>query len=331
MTLYLTAGRVLGLNDGLRITKETAYTGRGVEVGPIRRFTVREQPQPRDLKLTFYARQTPRYLDSRSARHTTDKHFKRINLATQAPRPLALSEKPDPNYVPPPPDPFLASSSDPSRFVSFESERSTAERLAKLEHEDGQDYRSIAGLVKASDLADSEEDDVFGGLGIVGGESQDDYFKRRSVELDRALRDDPSNVQLWLEFVDFQDEVSLSSFVGTATKRALSKTERTSTSEIKLSILDRALAVERNRASEPLLLAYLRAAAEVWDPKKVLERWGETLRSHPTLTGLWIEYVSWRQTNWVNFGVREVVEVFEESFRVLGAASEKERIGSEGA
>ena len=35
------AGRVIGLNDGLRITKETAYTGRGVEIAPSRQFQVR--------------------------------------------------------------------------------------------------------------------------------------------------------------------------------------------------------------------------------------------------------------------------------------------------
>lgn len=275
--------------------------------------------------------QTPRYLDPRSARHTTNKHFKHISLISRPPQALALGEAPDPNYPPPPPDPFLPSSSDSSRFVPFEPERTTAEKLATLEQEDGQDYRSIAGLVKLSDLvAEEEEDDVFGGLGIVGGESQDDYLKRRNLEFDRALRDEPHNVKLWIEFVDFQDEVSLSSFIGSATKRALSKAERTSTSEIKLSILDRALVIDRNKASEDLLLAYLRAASEVWDPKKVLERWGETLRSHPTLTGLWIEYVSWRQTSWANFGVREVVEVFQESFKVLGAAAEKEQIGSQG-
>lgn len=279
--------------------------------------------------------QTPRYLDPRSARHITNKRAKHISLISDPPppRPLALGETPDPSYIPPRTDPFLATSNDPSRFVPFLPEVSTAERLATLEHETGQDYRSIAGMVKASDLTeegDEAEDDLFGGLGIIGGESQDDYLKRRNLEFDRALRDEPTNVQLWKDFVDFQDEVATTSFIGTATKRALSKSERTSTSEIKLSILDRALAVERNKGSEELLLAYLRAAAEVWDPKKVLERWAETLRSHPTLTGLWIEYVSWRQTSWVNFGVREVVEVFEESFRVLSTAAEKEQFGSQG-
>lgn len=36
----MTAGRILGLDNGLRITKETAYTGRGIEVAPHRAFTV---------------------------------------------------------------------------------------------------------------------------------------------------------------------------------------------------------------------------------------------------------------------------------------------------
>mgnify|MGYP001583753094 FL=1 len=243
---------------------------------------------------------------------------------------LALGESSDSSSLS---DPFLASSLDPTRFVPFESEQSVPDKLAQLEFEEGTDYRSIAGLVKPADLEpadESEEDDLFGGAGITGGESQDDYLKRRNLELDRALRESPKNVALWLEFVDFQDEVALTSFMGGSAKRALSKVERTSTSEIKLSILDRALAVAGNQDSEALLLAYLRAASDVWDPKKVLYRWGETLRSHPKLTGLWIEYVSWRQTSWANFGVREVVEVFEESFRVLVAAAEKEELGSNG-
>lgn len=37
----LGGGRVVGLNKGLRITRETAYTGRGIEVAPLNRFRVR--------------------------------------------------------------------------------------------------------------------------------------------------------------------------------------------------------------------------------------------------------------------------------------------------
>jgi len=146
------------------------------------------------------------------------------------------------------------------------------------------------------------------------------------------LRDNPKNIEGWLEFVEFQDEVAQRSFVGSSlsSKRTLSQNERTSTAEIKLAILTRALATEGNEGSEQLLLAYLKAAAQVEDPKKVLNRWKDTLKEHPSLTGLWIEYVSWRQTSWVNFSVKDVVEVFEECLDVLMLAMLREDIGTDG-
>ncbi|BGP12676.1 hypothetical protein JCM10213v2_008178 [Rhodosporidiobolus nylandii] len=306
-------GKVLGLNEGLRITKESAYTGRGVEVAPVNQF------------------KTPRYVDSSSYRHLTNRNSKRIVLAPRRAIQV-LGEKPEPaegsEEDEPQPD-----------FLALPRELSSAEKVSKLEHEEGTDYRSITGLVKPSDLANIEDDaeesddDGFNRLGIAGGESHADHLRRRNLELDRALRDDPRNIQQWLEFVAFQDEVAQSSFSGAtsaaAAKRALSKAERASTSEIKLSILERALAAApENASSEKLLLAQLEAAAEVEDPKKVLERWRGALHDHPELTGLWIEYVSWRQTEWATFEVKQVVGVFEESLEVLRRAMDREDIGS---
>uniref|UniRef100_A0A0K3C9N5 BY PROTMAP: gi/647394756/emb/CDR35990.1/ RHTO0S01e11694g1_1 [Rhodosporidium toruloides] n=1 Tax=Rhodotorula toruloides TaxID=5286 RepID=A0A0K3C9N5_RHOTO len=314
------AGKVIGLNDGLRITRETAYSGRGVEIAPVNRF------------------KTPRYVDPASLRHLTDKNAKRLILRPAQPKePRAVGAPGTPPAASF--DPFQPSADEnglTTEYVALERERTTAEKLDKLEHEEGTDYRSIAGLVKSSDLAESsddeEADDLFGGLGISGGESHADYLKRRNLELDRALRDDPSNVDKWIEFVDFQDEVAQSSFVGasasSAAKRALSKAERASTSEIKLAILERALAHPGNANSERLILAQLRAANDIEDPKRVLERWKEALMAHPDLTGLWIEYVSWRQTTWSTFNVKDVVDVFEESFVVLGDAMSGEEAGS---
>lgn len=45
-------GKVLGLNEGLRITKETAYTGRGVEIAPLNRFRVSRHRSSSDASLT---------------------------------------------------------------------------------------------------------------------------------------------------------------------------------------------------------------------------------------------------------------------------------------
>jgi hypothetical protein len=198
----------------------------------------------------------------------------------------------------------------------------------------------VSGLVKPSDLSaitasDDDEDSDFDGLGISGGESQADYLRRRNLEIDRALRDSPSNVDLWIEFVNLQDEVAQSSFTGatssSSAKRALSGAERASTSTIKLSILEKALsAAPGNGSNEKLLLAQLEASAEVEDAKAVLKRWKAALKEHPQLTGLWIEYVSWRQTEWATFEVKEVVEVFAESLEVLVEAMEREEPGSGG-
>lgn len=247
-----------------------------------------------------------------------------------------LGETVDVTAPAPPQDPFLASSSDSTRFVPFEPERQTSRR--PLEHEDGQDYRSIAGQAKPSDFAMVEEeggptDDLFDGLGVEGGESQSQYLKRRNLEFDRNLREKPTDERMWLDFVEFQDEVAAVSFGtggGSSTKRALSTTERSSTSEIKLSILKRALEIKENTASENLLLAYLRTVSDLWSAEKVLQRWRDTLKDYPKLTNLWIEYVSWRQTTWNGFQIREVVEVFEECFAVLNAAARKEAFGSAG-
>ncbi|GAA6047144.1 hypothetical protein JCM3770_006922 [Rhodotorula araucariae] len=311
----LGGGRVLGLNGGLRITRETAYTGRGVEIAPLNRF------------------RTPRYTDPSPFRHLTDKNAKRLILRPrQIPRALG-----EPSASPSPPDPFLTSASDDtSEFVPFDRERTTAEKLDQLEHEEGTDYRSVAGLIKPADLveASDSEDDLFSGLGISGGESHAERLRRRNLELDRALRDDPRDIARWLEFVALQDEIAQSSFAGggsgAAGKRALSKAERASTSEVKLAILARALAVPENAGAEELLLAQLQAAAEVEDAQHVLARWKDALREHPGLTGLWTEFVGWRQTTWAAFSVKEVVSVFEESFEVLVDAMDREDPGSSG-
>ena len=149
--------------------------------------------------------QTPRYTDPRSAQHATSRHTKRLAILAPPP-PAALGSTLN---LSTPIDPFLATSSDPSRFVAFEPERSFPDVLATLEHEDGQDYRSISGLLKPSDLDDPEsdlEDALYDGLGIDGVESHAAALRRRTIELDRSLRDSPTDVLAWLAFVEFQED-----------------------------------------------------------------------------------------------------------------------------
>lgn len=252
--------------------------------------------------------QTPRYTDHLSARHLVGKGVKRLALLPSRGIERVLDD-----------DPFGNADS----FVELGKSRSFEEKAAELEHEPGQDYRSVAGKFKPAELPESD-DEVFG-VGDDEGETPEERIRQRNIDYDRATRSKPKDIKLWLTFVDFQDEVSMatSAFRGNASHtRLMSQVERASACDVKLSILTRALAAEGNGDSEELLLAYMNSAAQLWDSDKLMKTWKKTLKANPTLTGLWIEFVRWRQTNFDTFDVEECVRVYADCLRLLsrGAA-----------
>lgn len=89
-------GRVVGLNEGLRITRETAYSGRGVEVAPLNRFRVRgvisssQKERPRLTLSSPRRRATP----TRPRSGTSPTRTPSASSCTRARRLLALSAKP---------------------------------------------------------------------------------------------------------------------------------------------------------------------------------------------------------------------------------------------
>jgi len=70
------------------------------------------------------------------------------------------------------------------------------------------------------------------------------------------MKDNPYDVQLWLDYANFQDE-----FVCMGTKQP--STVAGTTLEKKISIYEKAL--ESNPNSIPLLLAYVSAAEQRWE------------------------------------------------------------------
>ncbi|SCZ90792.1 BZ3500_MvSof-1268-A1-R1_Chr1-3g02255 [Microbotryum saponariae] len=293
-TSLVSAGRVVGLNEGLRITSDTAYTGRGVEIGPMRRF------------------RTPRYSDSRSARHMLDKDLRRISLAAKS-TPGGRPRR----------DPFA----ERENLVAFDKEHPFEELMQGLEHEEGTDYRSVAGQIKPSDLSTAAasqntdaavDENEFDQLGVTGGESESQYLSRRNIEFDRALRDDPKNVELWLEFVEWQDQVALSASGENRGRTILNRVERRGAAQVKLVVVERALKADpANAEDERLVLKLLQLAEEVEDTPTVTKRWKKALEEHAKMTSLWVRYVGWRQTDGTSFEVESVVEAFVECFETL--------------
>ncbi|KAG0322542.1 hypothetical protein BGZ99_003258 [Dissophora globulifera] len=177
------------------------------------------------------------------------------------------------------------------------------------------DYRDIHGKSVHKDededllqtISDQEEE---------GAESALDVLKRRKMMLDGELRKDSKQPEKWLEFIAVEDEIDLVS-----NKRSAKAANAHSAGhlEIKMSIFERALA--SNPTSEHLLLEYMTACRNFWEPAKVLAKWDELLHSDKIQTawpGLWIEYLDFRQRQFLSFSVKSFERALEDALNRLG-------------
>ncbi|KAG2181353.1 hypothetical protein INT43_008936 [Umbelopsis isabellina] len=267
-------GRVLGYPRYLKIDLASAKAGKVLLLVDTRK-----------------EKRVQRYMDLRHNWKETDKSYKRVNLVrNQGGTEYANGETPD--------------------FVPVEDELKTIRRadaapLVESLDADEVDYRSIDTPKKPQMEEEplEEEDNV--------GESFDEYVKRRTIEFNRQLDEDPHNPHLWIEFVTFQDVAAagLNTSVGKGST-VKSKATKASLNEVKLSIFEKAL--EKNPGSEVLLLSYMRCAADIWDTKTILTKWDSILKENTNSIALWTEYVNYRQTSFSSFTFQQCLQVFEE-------------------
>ena len=205
-------------------------------------------------------------------------------------------------------------------------------KIAKPNYEDSQDYRSIDRPGNTSDHGDNagSEDEML--AEEEGGESFDEYLKRRNIEFELHLRDNPRDTKTWLDLVAFQDNVHglLSADSTKARKRAISRSETRSLCDIKISILERALSQMGNTDSTVLQLAMMKYGSEIWDTSELMKRWQALLKAKPEELKLWMEYVTFRQTHATVFSVQEVVDAYADCIARLGKAIRKAASGTHG-
>lgn len=275
------------------------------------------------LNLHIQYADTPRQqgasLRDRSVRSKlTDRSFKRLIVApttkaTQSSIPSAIQ---------------LDANTD---YIQLPQSKSAGEKVAALEHEEGQDYRSVAGQIKPCDIKDDDQWDELEENEEDGAESFDDYLKRRNVEFERHLKTDPNDTKTWLELVEFQDVVHNATSDSTqSAKRVVSSITRRALAEIKISILQRALEKAGNEKSTDLHLAMMKYGSDIWDTKELMRRWMELLRSKPEEMKVWLEYLTFRQTNATVFSVQEVVDVYADCMQRIAKSILRNPRGSRG-
>ncbi|XP_059817184.1 nuclear exosome regulator NRDE2 isoform X1 [Hypanus sabinus] len=135
----------------------------------------------------------------------------------------------------------------------------------------------------------------------------------------KLLREVPSNIQTWMEFVHFQDELMQGPgpFTVAATESEKRKRSHRITLEKKLAILERA--IESNPNCAELKVARLELCKESWEPSDLVNEWKKVVFLHPNNTTLWQRYLVFYQSQFSTYSTSKVNGIYGKCLSTLAA------------
>ncbi|XP_039739942.1 nuclear exosome regulator NRDE2 [Pteropus medius] len=144
-------------------------------------------------------------------------------------------------------------------------------------------------------------------------------LKAKVEEFNRKVRENPRDIQLWMAFVAFQDEVMKSPGLYAIEEGEQEKRKRSLKLilEKKLAILERA--IESNQSSVDLKLAKLKLCAEFWEPSTLVKEWQKLIFLHPNNTALWQKYLLFCQSQFSTFSVSKIHSLYGKCLSTLSA------------
>ncbi|EGE85644.1 hypothetical protein BDDG_08589 [Blastomyces dermatitidis ATCC 18188] len=179
--------------------------------------------------------------------------------------------------------------------------------------DNGTDYRSIEGKVKPS----KEPPEGLEAVSDSDLVSDDENARRRNADLSRRVTEHPDDVEGWLQLIEHQN-----SLVGVATSdglRRLTTAEKRSVADIKISIYEKALnKLPREARRDRLLLGMMEEAATLYDTKTLSNKWKTILQANPDYMNLWIKYLDFQQTRFVNFTYEQCRSIFIDCLKING-------------
>uniref|UniRef100_A0A8C1WGI8 NRDE-2, necessary for RNA interference, domain containing n=1 Tax=Cyprinus carpio TaxID=7962 RepID=A0A8C1WGI8_CYPCA len=133
----------------------------------------------------------------------------------------------------------------------------------------------------------------------------------RVEEFNRKLWENPTDTQLWLDFVHFQ--------VGLQ-RGIVRKMSLRAVLEKKLSFVERA--VESNPANVDLKLEKFGLCKELWERTTLQKGWKKLAFIHPNSTPLWRKYLLFTQSHFSTFSVSKVNSVFRKCLSTFSAVQD---------
>ncbi|KAL4734604.1 NRDE-2, necessary for RNA interference-domain-containing protein [Aspergillus similis] len=178
-------------------------------------------------------------------------------------------------------------------------------------------YRSIHGKLKPeedlpNDLEPLTDSELSGEEAVRQDPDWD--IKQRNVELSRVVGERPTDVDAWLRLIDYQETVLRGS---SKQSSPLTSAEHKSLADIKISLYEKALKkIGQGPSRDRLLVGLLEEGTKLWDTKKVLAQWQSTLKANSQYINLWVKYLDFRQTEFLNFTHGQCLATFIECLRL---------------
>ncbi|KAM6973261.1 nuclear exosome regulator NRDE2 [Aplochiton taeniatus] len=147
----------------------------------------------------------------------------------------------------------------------------------------------------------------------------------KTEDFNRRLREEPSDTQLWLDFIKYQDELNAyggESQLGAGESEAGHRTSSfvRATLEKKLCIAERAVAA--NPSCVALQLERLRLCREMWEPVALAKEWKKLVFLHPNSAPLWRQYLLFTQSHYSCFSVSKVSAAYGKCLSTLSAVQD---------
>uniref|UniRef100_A0A8B9C224 NRDE-2, necessary for RNA interference, domain containing n=1 Tax=Anser brachyrhynchus TaxID=132585 RepID=A0A8B9C224_9AVES len=140
-------------------------------------------------------------------------------------------------------------------------------------------------------------------------------------EYNKKVRENPRDINAWMEFVSFQDELMRgpSPYASMGEQEVRRKSLKLIL-EKKLAILERA--IESNPSNVDLKLARLKVCAEFWEPPALIKEWQKLIFIHPNNPELWKKYLLFCQSQFSTFSVSKINGLYGKCLTTLAAVQD---------
>ena len=158
--------------------------------------------------------------------------------------------------------------------------------------------------------------------------SPETYLMQKASQYNTQLLDEPHNVQLWVEFIRFQDESLVwgklpvpavpqdAAAAGNKATESL-RHQRIALIERKIAIYERAL--ESNPLSEELLVGHMELVQEIWEVERLVKQWKDIVFKQPNRSLLWLKYIEFCQSRFSFFRSSTVSALYQKAITTLSS------------